>query len=94
MFHAPFRPRNPLARLIGGILGILAVAGVLALGVFALAALVIGGGLFWLFSTLRHSARRTTAAPAPAPGASAPAPGIIDGEFTVIRARPDHSTQR
>jgi len=90
MFHAPFRLRNPLARLIGGILGLLAVAGVLALGVFALAALVIGGGLFWLFNTLRHSARKPTAAPA----APAPAPGIIDGEFTVIRARPDHSTQR
>lgn len=90
MFHAPFRPRNPLARLIGGILGILAVAGVLALGVFALAALVIGGGLLWLLTTLRHAARKTTA-PRSAP---APAPGIIDGEFTVIRARPDHSTHR
>ncbi len=89
MFRFHFRPRNPLVRLLGGIVGILAVAAVLALGVFALAALVVGGGLLWLYSTARGSLRKPAAAQS-----ATPPPGIIDGEFTVIPSRPDHSIQR
>lgn len=89
MFRFHFRPRNPLVRLIGGIVGVLAVAAVLALGVFALAALVIGGGLLWLYSTVRGSLVKPTVVPA-----AATPPGIIDGEFTVIQHRPDHSIHR
>ncbi|MEO8011247.1 MAG: hypothetical protein ABI650_06340 [Dokdonella sp.] len=89
MFRLYLRPRNPLVRLIGGIVAILAVAAVLALGVFALAALVVGGGLLWLYSTVRGSLRKPSVAPVTAPPA-----GIIDGEFTVIPNRPDHSMHR
>ena len=82
MIQAMFRPRNPIARLFGWLLGIVAVAAVLALGVFALAALVVGGALLWLYRALRHPRKL-------ADGATAtPAPGVIDGEFTVIRTRP------
>ena len=88
MLHAQFRPRNPLARLLGGVLGILAVAAVLTLGLFALAALIVGGGMLWLYRALRKPRR---VAPPPA---SPPPPGIIDGEFIVISTRPDHSPQR
>lgn len=89
MFRVHFRPRNPLVRLIGGIVGILAVAAVVALGVFALAALVVGGGMLWAYSTVRGSLRKPSAAPA----AATPS-GIIDGEFTVIQHRPDPSVHR
>lgn len=83
MIHVRSLPRNPLARLVGGILALLAVAAVLVLGVFALAAFVVGGSLLWLYHTLRTPSR-----PAPAVDPSAP-PGVIDGEFTVVTARPD-----
>jgi hypothetical protein len=83
MIHVRSLPRNPLARLAGGILALLAVAAVLVLGVFALAAFVVGGSLMWLYRALRAPAR-----PAPA-AAEAPPPGVIDGEFTVVSARPE-----
>lgn len=75
--------RNPLARLVVGVLTVLAVAAVFALGVFALAALVVGGALLWLYRSLRGGARAAPAATATDP----PPAGIIDGEFTVVSAR-------
>lgn len=91
MFHANFRPRlrHPLARLIGGILGILAVLGVLALGLFAFATLLIGAAVWLLINAFRRP-RMATARPAP----STPAAGVIDGEFTVIRNPDNHSSGR
>lgn len=83
MIHVRSLPKNPLARLVGGILALLAVAAVLVLGVFALAAFVVGGSLLWLYHTLRAPSRPATSAD------PAPPPGVIDGEFTVVSARPD-----
>ncbi len=77
--------RNPLARLVVGVLTVLAVAAVFALGVFALAALVVGGALLWLYRSVRGPARATPAGAAAKP----PPPGIIDGEFTVVSASAD-----
>ncbi len=85
LLHAQFRPRNPLARLLGGLLGILAVAAVLALGLVALAALVTGGALYWLYRALRPPRKGAASASA------APVPGIIDGEFRVISTRTDRA---
>lgn len=85
VFRSSLRPRNPLARLIGSLLGLLVVLGVLAIGMFAFAALLVGGALWLLWSTLRGKR-------APAPRA-APAPaedGVIDGEFTVVRHSERH----
>lgn len=94
MFFHAFRipkPRHPLARLLGGVLGLVAVLMLVALGLFAFAALAIGGALFLLVNALRA---RPTPARAPTAGPAAPA-GVIEGEFTVVREpSPDPSARR
>lgn len=80
VFQSSVRPRNPLVRLIGSILGLLAVLGLLAIGAFAFAALLVGGALWLLWSALRGK-RGPVSRPAPATAES----GVIDGEFTVVR---------
>lgn len=83
MFHASFRsvrPRHPLARLLSGVLGIAALLMLVTLGMFAFAALVIGGALFLLLNAFRSA--RPPRAQAGAPTAT---PGVIEGEFTVVR---------
>ena len=85
MFHGPFhlfRPRrHPLARLLSGVVGVLAVLTLVALGMFAAAALLVGGALFLLVNALRGARPRAAAAAATAPP---PPTGIIEGEFTVV----------
>jgi hypothetical protein len=94
MFQARFRafkPRHPLARLLAAIVGVLAVAALITLGLFALVALAIGGALFMLVNALRAPARPHAAASAA--GRTA-APGVIEGEFSVVQdsaARPQQS---
>jgi len=89
MFQPRFRllrSRHPLVRLLTGLAGLLAVALVLALGLFALVALAIGGAAWLLVNAVRASTR-----PAPASAGKAPAPaapGVIEGDFTVVSARP------
>jgi hypothetical protein len=86
MFNSSFRPfrsRHPLARLLVGVTGLIAALILVALGLFALAALMIGGAVFLLLRALR----RTSPARARTSGASSPpslAPGVIEGEFTVV----------
>ena len=79
VFQSTLRPRNPLVRLIGGILGLFAVLGLLALGVFAFAALVVGGAIWYVIHLLR--AKRFDRPQAKPPKAE---DGVIDGEFTVV----------
>ena len=79
VFQTGLRPRNPLLRLVGSLLGLLAVLGVLALGMFAFAAFVIVGAVWLLIGSLRGKTRRSATAGAPAADN-----GIIDGEFTVV----------
>ena len=80
-FHA-FRPRHPLARILVGVLGLVIAAMLVALGLFALIALAIGGAIFMLVRALRASSKPAAATP------SAPPPGVIEGEFTVVPGAP------
>ena len=90
MFHSLFRatrPRHPLARLAMSALGVIAVLLFLALGMFAMVALAIGGALLLLVNALRLPLRphpQTSAAATPAP----PPPDVIEGEFKVVSGAP------
>src|SRR5690606_27905479 len=79
VFQSSLRPRNPLLRLIGGILGLLAVIGVLAIGFFAFIALMVGAAIWYLIHLLRAKGK-----PVAPRQASAPSSDIIDGEFSVV----------
>lgn len=80
VIHSGLRPRNPVTRLIGWILGLFAVLGVLALGFFAFIAILVVGAVWMLVSALRGNRR-----PPVRPSAPTPDSGIIDGEFIVVR---------
>jgi hypothetical protein len=79
VFQSNLRPRNPLLRLLGGILGLFAVIGVLAIGFLAFLALTVGAAIWYLVHLLRLKGRPVASSPA-----SAAASGIIDGEFIVV----------
>lgn len=86
MLHAGFRlvnSRHPLARLLAAVVAIVLVAGLVAVGVFAFAVLVVGGALFALVRALRAASR-----PAAAPARGAAPSGVIEGEFTVVADGP------
>jgi hypothetical protein len=86
MFHHTFRilrPRHPLARLLSGLLAVVVVLALLAVGTFALAALAIGGLVLALVSAFR-SARHKPAQAASTSSAAPPPPGVIEGEFTIV----------
>ncbi|MEO7936022.1 MAG: hypothetical protein ABIR27_07165 [Dokdonella sp.] len=85
VFQSSLRPRNPLARLIGGILGLIVVAGLVVFGFFALVALFIGGSIWYLVHILR--AKRPDLSQ---PKAAKPEEGVIDGEFTVVASADRH----
>lgn len=87
VFQTGSRPRNPLLRLLGSILGLFVVLGVLALGFFAFVALLAGGALWMLVRAFRGQSRSGR----PKPTASTE-PGVIDGEFTVVRESAPHAT--
>ena len=81
VFQSNLRPRNPLVRLIGGILGLIVVVGLIAVGFFAFVALFIGGAIWYGIHLLRskrpgrdRSQRKATKTE----------DGVIDGEFTVV----------
>jgi uncharacterized BrkB/YihY/UPF0761 family membrane protein len=82
------RFRHPLARLLGGLLGIVAVVGVLLLGFFAFLVVLIGGAIWILINHLRKPKAQKSARPA-APKRDSQ--GIIDGEFTVVRTSSSQS---
>ena len=79
VFQSTLRPRNPLVRLIGGILGLFAVLGLLALGVFAFAALFVGGAVWYVIHLFRAQYSGH-----PQAKAAKAEDGVIDGEFTVL----------
>lgn len=82
MFRWSFHPhaRHPLSRLLATVIGALALLVLLVFGLFAAAALVVGGAVFLLVKALR--------APPQAAGRANPTPAsehVIEGEFTVTR---------
>ncbi len=87
VFQSNLRPRNPLVRLIGGVLGLLAVIGLLAIGFFAFLALTVVGAIWYLVHLLRAK-RKPASQHQPSPSAG----DIIDGEFSVVRV--DERTAR
>jgi hypothetical protein len=89
MFHYclhVFRPRHPLARLLYGVIGVAVALALIAIGTFAIAALAVGGLVFWLISALRTTGHPPATSPANTPS------GAIEGEFTIVRANADTHT--
>jgi hypothetical protein len=80
MIRWSFRPRarHPLARLIAGVLGAAALLVLIAFGLFAAAALVVGGAVVLLVKALM---RPSPAVVSPRPAAAG---GVIEGEFKVV----------
>ncbi len=81
VFQSNLRPRNPLVRLIGGILGLIVVVGLITLGFFAFIALFVVGAIWYLIHILRVRSKGAHRSP---PKAARSEDGVIDGEFTVI----------
>ena len=81
MFRWSFHPRtrHPLARLLTIVIGAVALVAVLAFGLFAAVALIIGGSIVLLVNGMRQP-RSAAASPASPP----PPPGVIEGEFKVV----------
>lgn len=83
MFQRSFRivrARNPLARVLVGLIGLVLAAMLLTIGVFALAALLVGAGVFMLVRAFGPAA----VPPTPVSRPVSPTPGVIEGEFTVV----------
>ncbi len=77
-----FRPRHPLARLALALVGIVVIGAFLALSLFALAALLIGGAAFVLIGKLR---RMFNPQAQPVEPVHRAASGIIEGDYTVVQ---------
>ena len=69
------RTRHPFLRAVSAVIGVLILAALVVFGFFAALALVTIGAVIW----------------AARPQAPPPPPGVIEGEFTVVR---DRSTTR
>jgi hypothetical protein len=74
------RPRHPLARLAIGALGLVLVAGMLALGLVALIAFAVIGTAIAIAQALARNN-------APRPVVSRPPANVIEGEFVVLPSR-------
>jgi hypothetical protein len=82
-FHS--RARHPLARLLAVVVGAAALVVVVAFGLFAAVALLVGGAIVLLVKSLSRPSPNV-APPRPRPAAAG---GVIEGEFKVIDdARP------
>ncbi|MCQ4166105.1 hypothetical protein [Tahibacter harae] len=78
------RTRNPLLRALSALLGVLIVGATLVFGFFVLVALAAIGAAVWAARQFGKSAERPAAGTATPPPASPP-PGVIEGEFVVVR---------
>lgn len=84
LFRQP-RTRNPLLRALSALLGVLIVGATLVFGFFVLVALAAIGAAVWAARQFGKSAERTATGTATPPSASPPPPGVIEGEFVVVR---------
>ena len=74
------RPHHPLSRLLVGVVGLVLLAGVLALGLLALIAFVVIGAVV----ALTRAFLRTNAVRASKPQ---PAANVLEGEFVILPNR-------
>lgn len=89
MFYSFQMPRHPLARLAAAVIGAIVLVAVLALGMFAFAALVVVGAA-WLLVRSLWPARAVPVRPT-----HATPPDVIEGEFTVVEdTRRESGAQR
>ncbi len=90
MFQArfpPFRAHHPLARVLAAVVAVIAIAAVVALGLFAFVVLAVGGAVFMLVRALRGTP--TVSDPgAHAPSAPTQRADVIEGEFSVVTRPP------
>lgn len=88
LFRLP-RPRNPLLRALSVLLAVAAAAATLFFGAVLVVALVAVGAVLWAtrqFTRPRSAdAVASTAEPTAKVQASRPPPGVIEGEFVVVR---------
>ena len=73
------RPRHPITRVLIGALGLVLLAGVLALGFFALLAFAVIGAIVAIVRAFARAGAPRAAAPRP--------PNVIDGDFVVLQNR-------
>ena len=73
------RPHHPFARVLIGVLGLMLLAGVLALGLLALVAFAVIGTIVAIVRALSRAAT-----PQPA---TQHKPNVIEGEFVVLPSR-------
>lgn len=83
MFYQLPIPRHPLMRLIAAVIGAFALVAILALGMFAFMALVAGAAVWWLVRSFWPA--RVTREPIPGHRPTNAPPGVIEGEFTVVK---------
>jgi hypothetical protein len=76
------RSRHPLARLLFAVLGLVALAGVLTIGFFALVAFAVIGAIVALTRALART--HVAAAVGPQPRPASDHPRVIEGEFVVV----------
>lgn len=79
-------PANPLARLLAGVLAVLALAGAFFFGVVVLAFAVGLGLVAWLFLWIRMWWLRRNL-PVETPGPEERSGDVIDAEYTVVSRR-------
>lgn len=89
LFRLP-RPRNPLLRALSVLLAVVATAATLFFGAVLVVALVAVGAVLWATRQFTRSKPAVSASPTAEPVNSAqsarpPPPGVIEGEFVVVR---------
>lgn len=95
LFRLP-RPRNPLLRALSVVLALVAAAATVFFGILVVIALAVVGAVFW---ATRQFGRPRPAAPvdsnvepaSPRSSTRATPPGVIEGEFVVVREPAEQS---
>ena len=86
------RARHPLARLLGAVIAVAALVVVLAFGLFAAAALAIGGTAVLLYNAFR-GVQRPSASPSTGPSSTRADDRVIEGEFKVVHGEGQRQAQ-
>lgn len=86
------QPQSLLVRITAGVVAVICLGVLLAIGAVALAILVVGGIVFAIWFRWRlHRLRKQAAEQADAPPAGGDRRGVIEGDYVVIRERRDRT---